>query len=276
MILVGLLLLATHVQSQSSASEQELQAGLTAYQSAEYAKAIEHLERAVQLNPGLVENHFALADAYSARYVESPNFDGMPNAEELSAANYRLIYRAVEEYKAVVVLDSSNTNALNNIGNIYFRLGKSSDADVYFRQALKVDPNSKETLYSLAVLDLTRSYQLRAEERSKRHLNSEEPLITFDICATVRSENLERVEEALKLLTRLSGISNFAEVPAWLSLLYRERADIQCGDRLAYEADLRSASDSSRAVCEAQSNHAERVPYPWPPAPPPAPNGCVR
>ncbi len=272
-LLVGLLLTTTCAQGQSGSSEQELQVGLAAYQSAEYAKAIGHLERAVQLNPGSVESHLALADAYSAKYVPNLETEG-PDAEELDAANYRLICRAVEEYKAVVALDPSSTNALNRIGNSYFQLAKFSDAELYFRQALKVDPDSKEALYTLAILNWTRSYQFRMYRRSELHLKNEKPLITSNLCAKVRSENLKRVEEALTLLTRLSEISNFEEVPVWLSVLYRERADIQCGDLSAYKADLRSASDWLLVACTAKANEVEHAPNPWPPAPPPAPNAC--
>jgi tetratricopeptide (TPR) repeat protein len=277
-LLVGFLLLSNFVHSESSSSEQELQAGLAAYQKANFAEAIQHLERAVQLNPGSMESHLALADAYSAQYIESPNTEGMPNAAEFTAANDRLIYRAVEQYKAVVTIQPSNTRALNNVGHIYYQRAKFSDAEVYFRQSLKVDPTDKEALYSLAVLNWTRSYQFRMERRNKLHLKSDMPLITFNACAAVRSKNLERVEEGILLLTRLSAISNFAEVPAWLSLLYRERAEIQCGDQAAYRSDLKSASDSVQLACTARASHAERVPNQWPPAPAPAPHdeSCAR
>ena len=126
-LITGVLLLATCMHAQSKLAEQELQAGLTAHEKGNFVEAIEHLERAVQLDPVSIESHFALAEAYSANYVESPNVDYLPNAEEILAANNRLIYRAVEEFRAVLALEPSNTRALNSIGHIHFQR-KSGDA----------------------------------------------------------------------------------------------------------------------------------------------------
>jgi hypothetical protein len=59
-------------------------------------------------------------------------------------------------------------------------------------------------------------------------------------------------------------------VPAWMSLLYRERADIQCSDQAAYKSDLHSANQWARVACEAaRKGDTARVPAQWPPAPPP-------
>jgi tetratricopeptide (TPR) repeat protein len=264
-LLVGLFVLATCAPGQSSRFEQELQAGITDYENGKLAEAIEHLEKAVQLNPGSIKSHFALADACSAQYIDSPNTD----SGEFIAANDRLIYRAIGEYKAVLAIEPTNTQALNNIGQIYRRLAKPKDAELYFRESLKIDAKDQEALYWLAVLNWERSYQFRMEKRQTLHLKDEISLIASRGCAAVRSENLERVEEAIVLLNRLSRITNFAAVPAWLSLLYRERADIQCGDPSAYEADIQSANDSVRLACEARATGAEQMPNSWPPPPPP-------
>lgn len=262
-----LLLATNYIRSQSSNFEQELQAGITAFETGNPERAIEHLERAVQLNPGSVKTHLTLANAYRAEYRE----DVVTDDEEEVRANDRLLDRAIEEYKAVVMLDPSNTEALNNIGNIYIRQAKTDEAKLHFRQSLRVNPTDKEALYSLAFLNWQRSYQFRMERRSDTKLRSRTPLIRNRSCSEVRSKNLEQVEEAITMLKKLSHVSDFAEVPYFLSLLYLERADIQCGDRAAYNADSRSAKEWEQAACAARSRKAELAPYPWPPAPPPPP-----
>ena len=262
--LIGLLSLPIYAQGQSSRSEQELQLGMAEYESWNLAEAIKHFERAVQLNPGSIKSRFALAEAYTAQYIDVIETD----SDEVAKANSRLIYRAIEEYKAVVAIEPTNTQALNNIGAIYRRLFKFKDADVYFRESLKIDPKNKEALYRLAVLDWERSFQFRMDTRKTLHLKTGIPLITSDACSGVSSENLERVEDGIQLLTRLSTIANFSEVPAWLSLLYRERADIQCGDLATYERDIQSADDWRRLACAARASGAERVPESWPSPPP--------
>jgi tetratricopeptide (TPR) repeat protein len=268
---IGLLLATTYVCSQSSRFEQEPQARVSASEPKNRKRVIEDLERAVQLNPENVQAHFALGRAYRAEYVDNPQTDD----EEAAKANDRLIDRAVAEFKAVVVLAPSNTEALNTLGNIYYRRAKPDEAKLYFRRALKVSPSDKEALYTLAFLDWQYSYRSRMMKIADLHLKRA-ALIRNRSCSEVRSKNLEQVEEGITALKKLSRISDFPEARYLLSLLYRERADIQCGDSFAYNADLRSAKEWEQAFCSGRTRKAEHTPYPWPPAPPPPPNlGCL-
>jgi hypothetical protein len=95
--------------------------------------------------------------------------------------------------------------------------------------------------------------------------------------------NLAQVEEGMSLLTRAAGIVESYDVKAYLSLLYRERADIQCGDLSAYDQDVNAAMEWTRRACDAL-HEPDRGPIScvsWrcpPPTPPPAgpgkPGGC--
>jgi tetratricopeptide (TPR) repeat protein len=267
------LLLATHyVCSQSSTFKQELQAGSNAVEPEDREKAIEHLKRAVALSPGSVQSHLALARAYRAEYRDEMDTDN----EEDVKANDRMLEGAIDEFKAVVVLDPSNTEALNNLGNLHLGMARYDEAGFYFRQSLKVNPSDKEALYSLAFVNWLHSYQFRIERRSDLGLRRRAALIRNSSCSGVRSKNLERIEEGIAALKKLSRVSDFLEVPFMLSMLYRERADIQCGDRAAYDADLRSVKEWEQAACAARARKAEFTPYPWPPAPaPPQHPSCL-
>jgi len=272
---LGLALALPQLLAQDSNANSELSLGIAAYEKAKYSEAIDHLERAITVSPKAVAGHFYLAESYDSAYSEECDWN--------CDANERRLVRAIEEYNKVLELEPSNTEAMKGLAWRYYRAVKSNEADGFYRRALEVDPNDFEALYTLAVIQWQRSYQIRAEKRSELKLGRDKALINLPSCAEIRSENLAKVEDGISLLTRAAGIVASYDVKAYLSLLYRERADIECGDRSAHDQDVNAALEWTRRACDAWhkpdrvtiSCIAVRCPLP---APPPAglgqPNGC--
>jgi tetratricopeptide (TPR) repeat protein len=261
--------------AQKSNADSELELGIAAYGKAKYSDAIDHLERAVTLNPKAVTGHFYLAESYESAYSEECDWN--------CDANERRRARALEEYNKVLELEPSNTEAMKALALRYYRAAKYDEADGFYRKALEVDPNDFEALYTLAVIQWQRSYQIRMEKRAELKLGRNKVLINLPSCTEIRSVNLVRVEDGISLMTRAAGIVESYEAKAYLSLLYRERAEIQCGERSAYDQDVNAAMEWTRRACDAEHT-PDRVPISCvslrcpPPAPPPAgpgqPGGC--
>lgn len=53
------------LSGQNPASSRDLKVGIRAHEAGEYPEAIEHLERAVLLDPTSAEGHYYLASAYA-------------------------------------------------------------------------------------------------------------------------------------------------------------------------------------------------------------------
>jgi tetratricopeptide (TPR) repeat protein len=261
--------------AQDSNADSELSLGIAAFGKSKYSEAIDHLERAVTLSPKAVTGHFYLAESYDSAYSEECDW----NCE----ANERRRMRAIEEYNKVLELEPSNTEAMKGLAWRYYRAAKSDEADAFYRKALEVDPNDFEALYTLAVIQWQRSYQIRAEKRADLKLGRNKALINLPSCTEIRSTNLARIEDGISLMTRAAGLVESDDVKAYLSLLYRERADIQCGDRSDYDQDVNTAMEWTRRACDAQlkpdrvtiSCTSLRCPLPAPPpAGPGRPGGC--
>jgi tetratricopeptide (TPR) repeat protein len=252
--------------AQNSNADSELTLGIAAYGKAKYSDAIEHLERAVTLNPKAVTGHFYLAESYDSAYSEECDWN--------CDANEGRRVRAIEEYNKVLELEPANTEAMKALAWRYFRSVQPDEADRFYRKVLDVDPNDFEARYTLAVIQWQRSYQIRAQRRAELKLGRNKTLINLPSCFEIRNMNLAQVEEGMSLLTRAPGIVESYDVKAYLSLLYRERADIQCGDRSAYDQDVNTAMEWTRRACDARHKR-DRVSIPCvslrcPPAPPPA------
>jgi tetratricopeptide (TPR) repeat protein len=252
-----------------------LQLGIAAYENTNYGNAIDHLERAVTLDPKSLIGHLYLADAYENTYSEECDWDCDTN-------EHRRV-RAIEEYRKVLELDPSNTEALKALAWRYDRDAKFDEAERYYQKILDVDPNDFEALYSLAVLKFNRSYILRAEKRAELKLERKKPLINSSSCTEIRLQNLARVQESMSLLKRATEIAESYAVKEYMSLLYQERADIQCGDRSAYDQDVSAALMWARRACDARhkpdlvtiSCKSLRCPPPTPPPPAPGqPGAC--
>ena len=263
-----------HSFSQTSDPQTELQLGIAAYEKAAYKEAVDHLKRAVLLDPSLTIAHLYLANTYSDLYCTTCEFDS-----DAGDTNEQRRVLVLEEYNKVLELDSSNTKALNSMANLHYRSAKFDEAERYYRKTIEVDASNSEALYTLAVIEWHRSYVLRMEKRAQLKFSPRQPLIDSPACHEIRKENLARVEEGISLLTRIPQVFNIADGMAYMGLLYRERADIQCDDRPAYEDDIKTAQSWAHRGCEARQNpDSQNIPWSWPPSPPPPPlksgNSC--
>ncbi len=236
---VGLAILSATGCDKLRARDQ-LNKGVAAYKNAKYEEAINHFQEAVRLDTGLTNARLYLATAFAQQYipgVDAP--DNLRNADQ-----------AVEQYKAVLDKDPKNVNSVKGIAYLYLQEKKFEDAKTYYRKALEIDPNDPEPYYSVAVIDWTQSYQPRMEARAKLGLKPEDPLGTkkdkeaLKVCATLKDKNMGVVQDGIDNLDKALKLRpDYDDAMAYLNLLYREKADVECTDPAARTADLKTADD---------------------------------
>jgi tetratricopeptide (TPR) repeat protein len=127
---------------------------------------------------------------------------------------------------------------------MYFQMKELDQAQEIYRGALGIDANDAELYYLIAVIDWTRTYQPRMEQRAKLMLRQEQPLIFAAECSTVRQANWELVAEGMDMLKKAIDLRHdYDDAMAYMNLMYRERAEVQCNDPRARTADLKAADD---------------------------------
>ena len=85
----------------------------------------------------------------------------------------------------------------------------------------------------------------------------------------LRGANEDNVEEGIAELTKALKLRpDYDDAMAYMNLLYRERADIHCGDPAAYAADLKKADEwvdrtmaTKKAKAERARSGEEREPH---------------
>jgi len=124
------------------------------------------------------------------------------------------------------------------------------------------DANDPEAYYSIAVIDWTQAYQPRMEERNKLGLKPEDSLAAKDkkVCQEVQTKNTPFVDEGMQMLNKAIELRpDYDDAMAYLNLMWREKADIECGDTAARTQDLKTADewvDKTLAVKKAKAEKA--------------------
>jgi len=225
--------------AQSGSENSELNLGVQAFKNNKFAEAQDHFQKAVAQDPSSVPARLYLATVYSQQYV-----GGVEVAENLQMAE-----RAIEQYRQVLDLAPQATeavNALKGIAYLELQMKRFDEARDNYRKAAALDPNDPESYYSIAVIDWTETYRLRMEERMKMNLKSDAslPAKNRGVCEMVRAKNWENIQEGIdNLIKAIQLRPDYDDAMAYLNLMYRERADVQCGDPAARKADLATADE---------------------------------
>jgi tetratricopeptide (TPR) repeat protein len=231
-------------------ARDQLNKGVQSYKNAKYEDAIAHFQRAVALDPKLLNARLYLATAYAQQYI--------PGAE--TPENNRMGQQAIEEYKKVLQMDPKNINSVKGIASLYFNMKKFDQAKEYHDKAKQLDPNDPEEYYSIAVIDWTQSYAPRQEARASLGLKADEPLKDKKVCESLRDKNEAKVEDGIQNLDKALKLRpDYDDAMAYMNLLYREKADLECGNPGARAADLKTADDWVDKTMATKKMKAEKL-----------------
>jgi tetratricopeptide (TPR) repeat protein len=221
-------------------ARDQLNKGVTAYKNAKYEEAIEHFQQSVALDPTLINAKMYLATAFAQQYI--------PGVED--ADNLKMADQAIEQYKRVLDMNAARDQKVNSakgIAYLYLNMKKFDDAKKYYRMAADMDPNDPEPYYSVGVIDWTACYQPRMEERAKLGLKPDENLSAKNkdqkkVCAELKEKNGPSIQEGIESLNKAISLRpDYDDAMAYLNLMYREKADVECDDLTARQEDLKTA-----------------------------------
>src|ERR1700704_2430692 len=227
-------------------ARDQLNKGVQSFKNNKFEQAIDHFQQAVTLDPSLINARLYLATAYAQQYV-----GGVDTPE-----NIRMAEQAIDQYKQVLQADPKNINSVKGIAYLYLQMKRFDLAKEYYKKASELDPNDPEPYYSIAVIDWTQSYQPRMEERAKLGLKPEERLKDKKVCESLRGAHSDVVKDGIEMLDKAIALRpDYDDAMAYLNLMYREKADLECDDAAATAADLKTADewvDKTMAVKKAK------------------------
>ncbi len=239
-------------------ARDQLNKGVKAYKDNHYEQAIDHFQQAVQLDPALINARMYLATAFVSQYI--PGVD--------SPDNLRTAQQAIEEYSKVIDANPSRDQKVNSakgIAYLYLNMKKWDDAKKYYRMASDLDPNDPEPYYSVGVIDWTACYQPRMEKRAALGLKGDEHLSAKNkdqkkACEELKEKNASSIKEGIETLDKAIQLRpDYDDAMAYMNLMYRERADVECDDEASRTEDLKTADhwvDETLRVKKAKADKA--------------------
>ncbi len=240
-------------------ARDQLNKGVTAYKNAKYEEAIDHFQQSVALDPKLINAKMYLATAYAQQYipgVDTP--DNNKNAEE-----------AIDQYKHVLDMSApreQKVNAAKGIASLYYNMKKFDDAKKYNHMVSELDPNDPDPYYSIGVIDWAECYPVRMEERAKLGLKPDEELNPKNkeqkkACESLKAKNWPAIQEGIDSLNKAIQLRpDYDDAMAYLNLMYREKADVECDDLAARQEDLKTADSWVDKTLSTKKAKAEKQP----------------
>ncbi len=245
-------LLALSTGCQRLQARDQLNKGVQAYKSARYEEAIQHFQRAVSLDPTYPMTRLYLATAYAQQVVPD-----LQTPENLKNANL-----AIDSFKMVLDKDPKDISSLKGIAALYLEIGKVDEAKQWQQKVIAVDPNDAEANYTIGYIDWRQAYRNAVQELRNVGMtddgkgNVKMPKAT---CQTLVKENTPLVAEGLQYMQKAIDIRpNYDDAMAYMNLLYRRKADLECGNDNARKADLDQAQQWSDKMLSTRKANEEK------------------
>ena len=243
-------------------ARDQLNKGVDAYKSAHYDEAIEHFQKATELDPKL-----PMAKTYLATALAQDVLPGVTTPENLRTANH-----AIEIFKEVLADNPNDVNSMKQIAGIYFNIASHNDpkewlemldnAEEWQKKVLAVDPKDPEAAYTIGVIDWTKAHQNKLEALQSAGLNDDgkgNQKAPKKVMEPLAKENGPLVDEGLKYLTMaVDNRANYDEAMQYLNLIYRNKADVDYGNQAAVNQDLAMAEEWSTKALGARKAIEEK------------------
>ena len=227
---LSLLVLVTGCQRLKA--RDQLNKGVQAYKSAKYEEAINHFQKAVNLDPSLPMAHLYLATAYAQQVVpDLTTPDNLKNAK-----------LAMEGFEAVLAKDPKDINSLKNMASLYFNIDKYDEAKQWQMKVLAVDPQDAEAAYTIGSIDWRLAYRNAVQALKDVGMQDDgqgNVKMPKKTCQELIQKNTPLVNEGLDYLHKAVEIRpSYDDAMAYLQLMYRRKADLDCGNEQARKEDM--------------------------------------
>jgi tetratricopeptide (TPR) repeat protein len=244
-------------------ARDQLNKGVDAYKNAHYEEAIDHFQRATQLDPTL-----PMAKTYLATALAQNVAPGLDTPENLKTAD-----QSIEIFKEVLAKDPSDVNSMKQIAGIYFNIANRNNpgmweqdlnsAEDWQKKVLDVDPKDPEAAYTVGVIDWTKAHENLLKALQDAGLNDDGKgnlKAPKKVMEPLAKENGPLVDESLKYLNQaVANRANYDDAMQYLNLIYRAKADVDYGNADAVKDDLAQAQDwTSKAMSTRKQNEAAK------------------
>jgi tetratricopeptide (TPR) repeat protein len=234
------------------AARDQLNKGVEAFKNGHYDEAVEHFQKATELDPNL-----PMAKMYLGKALEQNVVPGLTTPDNLKTAN-----EAMDIFKQVLAQNPNDVNSMKEIAGIYFSIKDLDDAETWQKKVLAYDPKDPEAAYTIGVIDWTRAHENKLAALQAAGLNDDgkgNVKAPKKVMEPLAQENAPLVDEGLKYLTMaVDNRPNYDDAMQYLNLIYRNKADVDYGNPAAVADDLAKAEDWTHKAMDMRKANEEK------------------
>jgi tetratricopeptide (TPR) repeat protein len=255
LLMAGLLVcIATAGVAQDEAkasARNEVNDGVQAFRVAHYEDALAHFKQAVALDPDFVVARMYLAATYLQ--VFEPGVD--------TPENVVLATNALEQYSEVLRSNPSHVESLKGLAYLKLQLNDFDEAREAYAKAIALNPADPELLYAAAVANWSIANGDITAEKAKLDAETEYSLILSEGCSDARAKSLAVIDSGIAMLNKAISLrKDYIDAMTYMDVLYRSRAELQCGSKKNFKADIKQSNEWAERAAAARKKQAEAAP----------------
>jgi tetratricopeptide (TPR) repeat protein len=233
-------------------ARDQLNKGCEAYKGGHYDEAIEHFQKATELDPTL-----PMAKTYLATALAQNVVPGLTTPENLKNAN-----QAMDIFKQVLDQNPNDVNSMKQIAGIYFSINDMDNAEAWQKKVLAYDSKDPEAAYTIGVIDWKKAHTNKLTALQTAGLNDDgkgNVKAPKNVMLPLAQQNAPLVEEGLKYLNMaVDNRPNYDDAMQYLNLIYRNKADVDYGNASAVADDLAKAEDWTHKAMDMRKANEEK------------------
>ena len=232
--LTALLLLSATGCARLHANDQ-INKGVADFKNARYESATVHFQEAAKIDPDNPNPRIYLATTYASQVVP-----GLKSAD-----NDKLTQQALTNFRMVLDKDPNNVIALKQIASLDRGLGKIDESKDYEKKVISISPNDPEAYDTIGGVDWSIAYKNANESLAAAGMTDKgdgNAKLPKPACLALTTKNMPYITEGMQYLQKAIELNpTYDEAMTYLSLLYRRKADTECGNPDGIKADLSAA-----------------------------------
>jgi tetratricopeptide (TPR) repeat protein len=252
---VGLVLAATLLASGCAKlkARDNLNSGVNAFKSGNYAEAADHFKTAIALDPSFSVARIYLATAYVQQYI--------PGTE--TPENKKYATAAVEEFDKVLASNpapSEKLLATQSLASLYYNTNDRAKAEEWNKKVVELDPKNKEAYYTLGVLPWQAFLVPDRVARNNEKMKPEDPAPLKDAKEReeLKAKYWQSLTDGIEDEKKALAIDpDYEQAMAYMNLLIRYRADLE-DSKDAAQADIKEADSWMEKALQAQKSNAAK------------------
>ncbi len=233
-------------------ARDQLNKGVDAYKAGHYDEAIEHFQKATELDPKL-----SMAKTYLGSALEQNVVPQLDTPENVKTA-----MQAIAIFQEALDQNPNDVNSMKQIAGLYYEIKRVDDAKAWQLKVLAIDPKDPDAAYWIGMIDWTRAHQNKLNALQAAGLNDDgkgNVKAPKKVMEPLAQENAPLVAEGLKYLTMaVDNKSNYDQAMQMLNLIYRNKADVDYGNPELVAQDLALAEDWTHKAMDMRKANEEK------------------